>query len=424
MILGRRLKMSMLKKSSFLLCLIILMIGNVWFISLKNDDSSLIGAYVDGEYASNIPSKDAGYVVEKIVCDNEAVGDWNYNDWGLLVKNMTKKSKCNVYFRKGIKLADTITLVDATGKCPTVNDDGSVNVTSAESENSLLCMAPDNYGTSYYFRGNVQNNYVYFANLYWRIIRINGDGSIRMIYDGTTAHENGEANEDRIIGTSAFNEKGDDNAYVGYMYGTAGSSTYEETHANINDSKIKKYLDTWYKNTLNATEYERYLTDNEFLGNRSLGSNEGNVGFSNNKTLYYWYYLANSSLKTSLHGSSEDNYTISSSVVGNKKLNYPIGLISMEETILSGAYNVENKKFFLYSGINYWTMTADSFMTSNNLAHNRIIGSSGCAGYCGGVAEGGGRVVWEMLGVKPVINLKPNSLKLGDGTISNAYRVS
>ena len=402
---------------------IIIFIG--CFINTNNsNNSSLIGAYIDGEYASNIPSKDDGYVVEKIVCDNEAVGEWNYDDWGLLIKNMTKKSKCNVYFKKGIKLADTINIVDTTGKCPTVNDDGSVNVTSAESENSLLCMAPDNYGTSYYFRGNVQNNYVYFANLYWRIIRINGDGSIRMIYDGTTAHENGEASADRKIGDSAFNEKGDDNAYVGYMYGKVGSSTYAETHANINDSKIKKYLDTWYKNTLSATEYERYLTDNEFLENRSLGSNDGNVGFSNNKTLYYWYYLANSSLKTSLHGSIEDNYTISSSAVGNKKLNYPIGLISMEETILSGAYNVENNKFFLYSGINYWTMTADSFMTSNNLAHNRIIGSNGCTGYCEGIAAGGGRTVTEKLGVKPVINLKHNSLKLGDGTISNAYRVS
>ncbi len=316
-----------------------------------------------------------------------------------------------------------ISQLDTTGKCPTVNEDGSVNVTSAESENSLLCSAPDNYGDSYYFRGNVTNNYVKFANFYWRIVRINGDGSIRMIYDGTSAHANGESSEDRIIGTSKYNKNFDDNAYVGYMYGTPGSSTYEETHANINDSTIKKYLDIWYKNTLSGTEYEQYLIDNEFLGNRSLSNNAENVGFSNSKTLYYWYYLANSSLKTSLYGSNEDNYTISSSVVGNKKLTYPIGLISMEETILNGAYNVENNKFFLYSGVDYWTMTADSFMTSNNSAHNRIIGASGCTGYCGGVSAGGGRFVGEKLGVKPVINLKPNSLKSGDGTINTPYTV-
>ena len=133
-----------------------------------------------------------------------------------------------------------ISQLDTTGRCPTVNDDGSVNVTSVESENSLLCSALDNYGTSYYYRGNVTTNYVKFANFYWRIIRINGDSSIRMVYDGTSTHANGESSEDRIIGQSAYNEKYDDNAYVGYMYGTPSSSTYQETHANINDSTLKK----------------------------------------------------------------------------------------------------------------------------------------------------------------------------------------
>ena len=86
--------MSMLKKRCFLFCLIVLAIINIVILNLKNteNNSNLIGAYIDGEYASNIPSKDDGYVVEKIVCDNEAVGEWNYDDWGLLIKNMTKKS--------------------------------------------------------------------------------------------------------------------------------------------------------------------------------------------------------------------------------------------------------------------------------------------------------------------------------------------
>ena len=149
-----------------------------------------------------------------------------------------------------------ISQLDTAGKCPTVNEDGTLNVTSAESENSLLCSAPDNYGTSYYYRGNVTNNYVKFDNFYWRIVRINGDGSIRLTYDGTMAHENGEASDDRIIGTSPFNENYNDNAYVGYMYGTPNSSTYEETHANINDSTIKKYIDLWYENNIKSTKFE------------------------------------------------------------------------------------------------------------------------------------------------------------------------
>lgn len=132
-----------------------------------NEESSFIAAYIDGEYSENIPNKDTGYVVEKIVCDNNAVGKWDYDNWGITLTNLSEKSKCNIHFRKGVKLADTINLADTTGRCPTVNDDGTVNITNAESENSLLCMAPDAYGTSYYYRGNVQNNYVKFANFYW-----------------------------------------------------------------------------------------------------------------------------------------------------------------------------------------------------------------------------------------------------------------
>lgn len=235
-----------------------------------NEESSFIAAYIDVEYSGNIPNKDTGYVVEKIVCDNNAVGKWDYDNWGITLTNLSEKSKCNIHFRKGVKLADTINLVDTTGRCPTVNDDGTVNITNAESENSLLCMAPDAYGTSYYYRGNVQNNYVKFANFYWRIVRINGDGSVRIIYDGTVAHANGEESTDRTIGNSKYNYSDIDNAYAGYMYGTPGSSTYEETHANVNDSEIKKYIDTWYENNIKTSKYENYLVDNVFCNNRSI----------------------------------------------------------------------------------------------------------------------------------------------------------
>ena len=171
-----------------------------------------------------------------------------------------------------------IASVDTTGKCPTINSDGTVDVSEIETTDGYLCTAPDAYGTSYYYRGNVTNNYVKFGEwkvqkyfgyyndtsssymvydslkecqeaseynvncrigidvgmpMYWRILRINGDGTIRVIYDGTSAHANGEESEDRQIGMSAFNVfwKRDnvqestnssvsfDNAGVGYMYG-------------------------------------------------------------------------------------------------------------------------------------------------------------------------------------------------------------
>ena len=180
-----------------------------------------------------------------------------------------------------VAMEKIIASVDTTGKCPTINSDGTVNVTKAEATDGYVCSASDAYGTSYYYRGNVTNNYVKFGkwpddtptvvygyisetfdshreydsmeacqnassynkkctiinragkDMYWRIVRINGDGTVSVIYDGTSAHINGESSTDREIGASAFNDywKKDnvqettnslvyhDNAGVGYMYG-------------------------------------------------------------------------------------------------------------------------------------------------------------------------------------------------------------
>ena len=69
----------------------------------------VINAYIDGEYSSTIPGKNDGYVVDKVSCDNGAVGEWNNNDWGLLTTNLTKRTKCNVYFKKLVsKVPDII----------------------------------------------------------------------------------------------------------------------------------------------------------------------------------------------------------------------------------------------------------------------------------------------------------------------------
>lgn len=120
--------------------------------------------------------------------------------------------------------------------------------TSIDDGTNGIYSAKDDLGTSYYFRGNVTNNYVKFANKYWRIIRINGDGTIRMIYAGTNAHVNGyndSSANDMSIGSSTFNSSTNDNTYVGYMYGTEGGATYANTHSNTTNSTIKTTLDSW-----------------------------------------------------------------------------------------------------------------------------------------------------------------------------------
>ena len=402
-------------KKRYLIIISFLILGSFCWLNFKIDNSAkdIIGVYIEGEYSNSVPLKDSDYYVEKIECDNGSLGEWDYVNWGLLTTNMSKKSKCNVYFRKDTIVEAIKDELDTTGKCPSVNADGSINVTSAESENSLLCSAPDNYGTSYYYRGNVQNNYVYFAGFYWRIVRINGDGSIRIIYDGTVAHKNGEASEDRIIGTSTFNEKCDDNAYVGYMYGTPGSSTYEETHANINDSTIKKYVDSWYENNLKGTNFENYIVDNIFCDNRIL-IDEGN-GTGNTSTNYKWPGSNNYNVTLKCI-QKNDSLTVSNIMLGTASLKYPISLLSSEEATLNGGYKTGNEKYFLYTGTWYYFNGAlihynDGQQGYAHVTHNNLNG---------GIYNDYNYVLYNG-GVKPVINLKQGALKSGNGTITDAY---
>ena len=84
-----------------------------------------------------------------------------------------------------------------------------------DSETDGLYMAEDDDGESYYYRGAVKNNYVSFAGFIWRIIRRNGDGSVRMIYSGKSTSDTGD---NTMIGNSQFNSKYWDPTYVGYKY--------------------------------------------------------------------------------------------------------------------------------------------------------------------------------------------------------------
>ena len=383
-----------------------------------------VGAYIDGEYSSTIPGKNDGYVVENVVCDNGAVGEWNNDNWGLLTTNLSKRTKCNVYFKKLVtKVPDIIAQLDTSGKCPTVNEDGSVNVTGVEATNGYLCKAKDAYGDSYYYRGNVTNNYVKFADKYWRIVRINGDGTVRVIYDGTSAHANGESSSDRQIGTSAFNSSYNDNAYVGYMYGQTGASTYAAAHANTNNSTIKAYIDNWYKTNIVGTANEQYLADNIFCNDRSISSNKpsssyNNLGYGTNATAYRWYYGPwssggyNSNMRLTCP-QKNDAFTVSDTTNGNGALTYPVGLLSTDEIVLAGGWNASNSGYYLYSGQYWWASSPGGFDGSD--AFVRYVASSGNANYY---------FVYGSFGVRPVFNLKAEVLAQGSGTATDPYRIS
>ena len=268
----------------------------------------------------------------------------------------------------------------------------------------------DDLGTSYYFRGAVENNYVKFAGFYWRIIRINGDGTIRMIYDGTSAHANGESSTDRQVGTTAFNTNYNDNAYVGYMYGTPSSSTYDATHANINDSTIKTANDNWYKTNVANAGYSQYIADAIYCNDRGVGRSETGIGTT--ETTYMSYIRIINNREPSLKCTQDNDKFTTSSGLGNGDLTYPVGLITADEVVCAGGnYGTRNSSYYLYNGNLYWTITPAWLETRISYVWYADPGSLNAF------------YVTDSNALRPVISLKSDITFSGNGSMSQPFEI-
>ena len=181
----------------------------------------------------------------------------------------------------------------------------------------------------YYYAGNTTNNWVKFANLYWRIIRTNHDGSIRLLYVGTS-HDTTSGN----IGTSAFNTSTNSPKYVGFKYGE--DTSLDTIRNNTTDSTIKTFIDTWYQN--NLTNYTKYLsTSAVYCNDRSLASNatysvEENFDYSSVKRL-----AANKAPSYSCTD-IRDAFSVDNT---SAKLDYPISLMTADEIAFAGGVSFQ-----------------------------------------------------------------------------------
>ena len=212
------------------------------------------------------------------------------------------------------------------------------------------------------------------------------------------------------IGTSAYNLTQVDNAYVGYMYGTPGSSTYKETHANINNSTVKEIVDEWYEKHIKGTEYENYLSDTLFCNDRSFASSNTGTGAGTSTTYYRTYDTDNHTLYCK---NQNDRFTVNYEAKGNGDLTYPIGLVTADEAYLSGGYSATNSKYYLYTGNSYWTMTP-YYVGSNGISFVWDISKD---------LVGNFQVSYTYNGVRPVINLRSDALKQGSGTADDPFMV-
>ena len=295
---------------------------------------------------------------------------------------------------------------------------------------ALLASTEDDYGTSYYFRGAVKNNYVQFANKCWRIVRINGDGSVKLVLhnDNTSNASSPCASSNnsttaafaRYSGssyTSVFNSNYNDNAYIGFMYGATGASDYASTHANTNKSDILKNLETWYTN--NLTSYESKLADTIWCNDKSTVS--GGLGYGTNATDYGAYNRLASTKQPTLKCPNDNNggklskFTVDDTKNGNGNLTYKIGLLTADEIAFAGsiAYTY-NRSTYLQENTGttwWWSLSPSNFYGS----YARVWGVG--SGFLGG------NDVYSCNGLRPVISLISSTNVTGDGTSENPYVV-
>ena len=267
-----------------------------------------------------------------------------------------------------------------------------------------------------YYRGAVTNNNVKFANYCWKIVRTTETGGVKLIYNGKP-DSNGQCtatgSSTLIQSRVAFNTNYNDNAYVGYMYGTAGSATYEETHANTNNSTIKTVIDEWYSQ--NMTEYTEKLEDTVWCNDRSVvqdGSFSG-TGVGKEQTRYGPGNRLFVNKTPSLACVNEnDRFTVSEEN-GNGELEYPVALLTADEIAYAGAVWIqENSSYYLCNNVWWLSLSPDYF--NGNCANALFVSSAGDLNYSN---------VDVTNGVRPSISLKPGvKVQSGtDGTRENPY---
>ena len=199
------------------------------------------------------------------------------------------------------------------------------------------------------------------------------------------------------------------------MYGSTLNTSYEQTHANENDSSIKTQLDSWYKTNIVDKGYSEYIADSGFCNDRSLDSGDG---VSTTANTYFQGYRRYVNHEPSLicPNASNDLFTVTNTD-GNQALTYPIGLITVDELILGGlADGYLNRLSYTHSSAHYWTMSPSYFDAAVTSARVFIADSTGFAGSWG--------IVTGTEGVRAVINLKADTpIIKGIGTANDPFVV-
>ena len=358
---------------------------------------------------------------EKTHCENNGK-ILNYdNTTGKVSFSFIGSDRCYLYFDYYKEPVGYEIIIANNGGKGAIEAKGTPDFSKVATENEGMYAADDDLGTSYYFRGAVNNNWVKFGkdsggnDIYWRIIRINGNGSIRMIYSGTTTPDSTTAivmtGDGTQIGLSQFNSNYNNPSYAGYMY------TIGQQHGTSTSSAIKTIIDDWYTSTTLETD----TSTKALVSQDQIYCNDRSVTSGSYSTTGSFGYAAVTRLSTNpspiLTCSTEsDKFTSKNSSIGNKVLDYPVGLIAVDEVAMAGniyGASMYNSSYYLYTNKNYWTGTPANYDRAQVMLF--LVNSSGDIYHY---------YPETYYGVRPVISLSSSVKLSGDGTWNNVYTVS
>ena len=353
-------------------------------INYDLSDLNLIGVYIqEGEeyiQTNEIPTSGYEFNNAESYCtvnnerDDTITLSFDMTTQNLTVTPLTKKgTKCYLYFDEKASAGDTI-LAASRPQAQTTDWTGQ---------------------TTYYYTGANPDNWVYFAGFYWRIIRINGDGSIRMIYQGTSANTTGTGTQ---IGESAFNSSDNRSYYVGLVHDRSSQ------HGSGQNSTIMTTLNNWYNSNLASYEKDYIDTGAGFCSDRNLQSGSWSATGSHNYAAYGRLYNKGSE-SASLQCSDVDILS-----QDNGRLPNPIGLITADEAALAGVTWSNRQSSYLNTGEFYWTMSPSN-------SPNAIVF----------IVNSHGRLNWSgvdgTFGVRPLINLRADVQLTGTGSQNDPFVV-
>ena len=362
-----------------------------------------------GGSASFTVTPNSGYKLE--LETNTCGGTLSGNTY--TISNITSAKSCSITFKSSTPTLYAKLLADKT----TRPNRGSFSSVLTTDNTKTLYTSTENGTTVYYFAGNATDNWVKFGGFYWRIIRTNADGGVRLLYHGTST----TATDAYIISSTAFNSTYNDPMYVGYMYGTSGSQANNRTN-QTNSSTIKGVIDTWYQNNLN-TNYGKYISTTAiYCNDRSVTDGTYSVSSSFNYAAYTRLYTN----KTPTYDCTaiEDKFTVDTST-GNGKLTYPIALMTADEVSFAGGLIWTNAPTWYYynsakdssTGSTWWWLLSP-YTWYGSRAYVFFVSGSSYPGYLNYF------YVNYTYGVRPAVSLK-SCVKTsgGDGSASAPYTI-